>query len=154
MPSVVCCFGSWYCWTNFSSRCHEYWPLFPCPQKEGFSCCSNVWKHFFNRSLTAYSKWTAECYQWAFSWPSSDLFPTCFRYGWSWAAYSLELNPCDFFLQSFLKDSVYRNKPHKLRTDEINLSSCEQHQWTHFGWSDWKFGDSYIQFWMPVVHIQ
>lgn len=36
-------------------------------------------------------------------------FPEWFRYGWSWSPYSLELNPCDYFLWGCVEDKIYNN---------------------------------------------
>jgi hypothetical protein len=39
----------------------------------------------------------------------SNHFPERFGYGWSWPPYYPDLNPCDYFLWGFLKDTVYKN---------------------------------------------
>jgi hypothetical protein len=46
-----------------------------------------------------------------------NRFPEQFGYGWSWPSYSPDLNPCNYFLWGFLKDTVYKNNLHT--TEEL-----------------------------------
>jgi hypothetical protein len=41
-------------------------------------------------------------------------FHEWFRYGWSWPLYSPDINPYDYFLWGFLRDTVYKNGPHTI----------------------------------------
>lgn len=45
----------------------------------------------------------------------SNLYPERYRKGFSWPAYSPDLNPCDFFLWGYLKDRVYVGNPTTLQ---------------------------------------
>jgi hypothetical protein len=54
----------------------------------------------------------------------SNHFPQWFEYGWSWLPYSPDLNPCDYFLRGFLKDTVYKNNPHTIKELKQEISAA------------------------------
>jgi hypothetical protein len=54
----------------------------------------------------------------------SDHFLERFVYGWSWPPYSRDLNPCDYFLRSFLKDAVYKNNSHTIQELQQGISAA------------------------------
>lgn len=66
----------------------------------------------------------------------SNRYPENFQRGFSWPAYSPDLNPCDFFLWGYLKDRVYSGNPQTLIeleaaiTEQINLIPNEMLQKT------------------------
>jgi hypothetical protein len=55
-----------------------------------------------------------------------DIFTFNLGYSWSWSAYSPDLDPCIFFLWSFLKDIVYRNNLHRIQEILPTVSSLNE----------------------------
>jgi len=57
----------------------------------------------------------------------SNRFPQKFQCGFSWPSCSPDLNPCDYFLWGYLKDTVFSNAPRTLSElkERIN-ESCGQ----------------------------
>jgi hypothetical protein len=55
----------------------------------------------------------------------SNCFPEWFRYGWSWPPYAPDLNPCDYFLWGFLKDTVYKNNLHTIKELQQEILAAE-----------------------------
>jgi hypothetical protein len=52
----------------------------------------------------------------------SNRFPERFGCGWSWPPYSSDVNPCDYFLWGFLKDTVSKNNPHAIEELQYEMS--------------------------------
>ena len=54
----------------------------------------------------------------------SMRYKDIFRCGLTWPAYSLNLNPCDYFLWSFVKNRVYKNEPKSI--DELEEAIVQE----------------------------
>jgi hypothetical protein len=51
----------------------------------------------------------------------SNYFPEWFRCGWSWPP---RLNPCSYFLWSFLENTGQKNNPHTVKEQEQEISAA------------------------------
>jgi hypothetical protein len=52
-----------------------------------------------------------------------DYFHEWFRYRWSWPPYCPDLNPCDYFLWDFLKNTVSKCRLHTIEELQQGISA-------------------------------
>lgn len=101
---------------NYLHILHKFLPFL---QEMGI----NFKEKFFNRKGLAHTH--CECSvrfaQCAFWWQSiAWSFSWKVWYEWSWPPHSPDINPCDYFLQAFSRDTVYKNNPRNQRNDSRN----------------------------------
>lgn len=108
-------FGQWYCWTNVSQRYYDCRLLSTCHQRaftpilQGLGVISRPWvfRRIWCNCIATHI--VVDVLNKKYHLVLSNRFPAYFEYGLSSIAFSLHLNPCDFFLWDFLKNTVYGN---------------------------------------------
>jgi hypothetical protein len=126
MNGVVHSINKWYCWANFFQWYCDC--LSKCPPKRGV----NFGESFFGMTGLGHTM-QMQCWMCSMRILMTECCLIIFLNGSDKSGpkspYSPDLNPYDYFLWGFLKDSLQKQSIYNQRTATRNFSSSDQHQW-------------------------